>query len=253
MVQVVDYGTVPARKLEDRRQGSMNIKLVLTALAATCALAFCVTIAVFREDEGTVTLAAMNAQEMRDLLSNAKHMSTAQLQAAVSELESEKHGKSARTISLVASEDTAANPMGGVLENVPATIVAPVPGPPDFNGASAVVARLPNIGFAPSLLEEKGFESRGTFTVRQSRAGESFYLRIYGKLNHNIRCTVRGYRNLMGDFTGNTVYTGFKLIYNGKSQIQTGHIPRGITGEFDIMTCRDMGNGEVQYFRMRYD
>ncbi len=184
-----------------------------------------------------MTLAAMNDQEMRDLLSNVKHMSTAQLQAAVNELES-KHGKSARTTSLVASEDTAANPMGGVLENVPATIVAPVPGPPDFNGASAVVARLPNIGFAPSLLEEKGFESRGTFTVRQSRAGESFYLRIYGKLNHNIRCTIRGYRNLMGDFTGNTIYTGFKLIYNGKSQIQTGHIPRGITGEFDIMTCR---------------
>ncbi len=185
-----------------------------------------------------MTLAAMNDQEMRDLMNNAKHMSTAQLQAAVKELESDKRSKSARTISLVASEDTAANPMGGVLENVPATIVAPVPGPPDFNGASAVVARLPNVGFAPSMLEEKGFESRGTFTVRQSRAGESFYLRIYGKLNHNIRCTIRGYRNLMGDFTGNTIYTGFKLIYNGKSQIQTGHIPRGITGEFDIMTCR---------------
>jgi hypothetical protein len=177
----------------------------------------------------------MNAQEMQDLLKNAKHMSTAQLQEAVNELES---SKPARVTSLVASEDTAANPLGGVVENVPATIVAPVPGPPDFNGASAVVARLPNIGFAPSMLEEKGFESRGTFTVRQSRAGESFYLRIYGKLNHNIRCTIRGYRNLMGDFTGNTVYTGYKLIYTGKSQIQTGHIPRGITGEFDIMTCR---------------
>ena len=41
---------------------------------------------------------------------------------------------------------------------MPATIVAPVPGPPDFNGASAVIARLPNIGFAPSMLTEKGFE-----------------------------------------------------------------------------------------------
>ena len=40
--------------------------------------------------------------------------------------------------------------------------------------------------------------------------GESFYLRVYGKLNHNLRCTLRGYRNLMGDFTGNTIYTGFK-------------------------------------------
>ena len=118
-------------------------------------------------------------------------MSTEQLQAEVSALEA-KTQRPLRTTSLVASEDTAANPMGGVLENVPATIVAPVPGPPDFNGASAVIARLPNIGFAPSMLEEKGFESRGTFTVRQSRAGESFYLRIYGKLNHNIRCTIRG-------------------------------------------------------------
>uniref|UniRef100_A0A7S1DH51 Uncharacterized protein n=1 Tax=Hemiselmis andersenii TaxID=464988 RepID=A0A7S1DH51_HEMAN len=162
-----------------------------------------------------------------------------------------KAQESARPTMLV-SENDAANPSGGVLENVPATVVAPVPGPPDFNGASAVVARLPNIGFAPSLLTEKGFETRGSFTVRKSRAGESFYLRVYGKLNHNIRCTLRGYRNLSGDFTGNTIYTGFKKIYNGKSQVQTGHVPRGIVGEFDIMTCRDLGNGEVQYFRIRY-
>ena len=103
---------------------------------------------------------------------------------------------------------------GAILENVPATIVAPVPGPPDFNGASAVIARLPNIGFAPSMLTEKGFETRGSFTVRKSRAGESFYLRVYGKLNHNIRCTLRGYRNLMGDFTGNTIYTGYHIFYD---------------------------------------
>ena len=45
----------------------------------------------------------------------------------------------------------------------------------------------------------------------------------------------------------------FKKIYTGKSQLHTQHIPRGITGEFDIMTCRDLGNGEVQYFRIRYD
>ncbi len=121
----------------------------------------------------------------------------------VSELEAEKQDGEMRTQSLVTvNEDTAANPDGGVEEYVPATVVAPVPGPPDWNGASAVVARLPNIGFAPSMLTEKGFETRGSFTVRQSRAGESFYLRVYGKLNHNIRCTLRGYRDLMGDFTG---------------------------------------------------
>ena len=39
----------------------------------------------------------------------------------------------------------------------------------------------------------------------------------------------------------------FKKIYTGKSQIHTQHIPRGITGEFDIMTCRDLGNGEVRF------
>ncbi len=38
-----------------------------------------------------------------------------------------------------------------------------------------------------------------------------------------------------------------------KTQLHTQHIPNGITGEFDIMTCRDLGNGEVQYFRIRYD
>jgi hypothetical protein len=38
-----------------------------------------------------------------------------------------------------------------------------------------------------------------------------------------------------------------------QTQLHTQHIPNGITGEFDIMTCRDLGNGEVQYFRIRYD
>ena len=31
---------------------------------------------------------------------------------------------------------------------------------------------------------EQGFETRGSFTVRKSRAGESFYLRVYGKPLH---------------------------------------------------------------------
>jgi len=77
----------------------------------------------------------------------------------------------------ICAQDTAANPEGAILENVPATIVAAVPGPPDFNGASAVIARLPNIGFSPSMLTEHGFESRGSFTVRKSRAGLSL---VYG-------------------------------------------------------------------------
>lgn len=213
-------------------------------------------------DDGSVTLAQLNKQEMNEILAKAKSMSTDQLRAEVAQLEADKRTRrtslasKVRKQSLVVrggQEDVAGNPEGGIIENVPPTVVAPVPGPPDFNGASAIIARLPNIGFAPSMLTEKGFETRGSFTVRKSRAGESFYLRVYGKLNHNMRCTLRGYRNLMGDFTGNTIYTGFKKIYTGKSQVQTGHIPRGIVGEFDIMTCRDLNNGEVQYFRIRYD
>mmetsp|Transcript_41383 Transcript_41383/g.110744 ORF Transcript_41383/g.110744 Transcript_41383/m.110744 type:complete len:255 (+) Transcript_41383:50-814(+) len=254
MVVVVDYGAVPVEHEKNEisasspRKSNRAIFAVVASIAAFALVAMVYQVSM--EDDGRATLAALKAQEINDILSKAKHMSTSQLQAEVDALEALKV-KRVRTTSL--SEDTEANPMGGILENVPATIVAPVPGPPDFNGVSAVVARLPNIGFAPSMLEEKGFESRGTFTVRQSRAGESFYLRIYGKLNHNLRCTIRGYRNLMGDFTGNTIYTGFKLTFTGKSQIHTSHIPRGIQGEFDIMTCRDLGNGEVQYFRIRYD
>jgi len=251
MVSVQDYGSL-ANPAQTRTVGRSNMKLV-AGIMGLAALALIAVATLSTQDDGMTTLAEFNKQEMNDMLRRAKTMSTAQLQKEVSELEAEKQDGEMRTQSLVTvSEDTAANPDGGVLEYVPATVVAPVPGPPDFNGASAVVARLPNIGFAPSMLTEKGFETRGSFTVRQSRAGESFYLRVYGKLNHNIRCTLRGYRDLMGDFTGNTIYTGFKKIYTGKSQLQTGHIPRGIVGEFDIMTCRDLGNGEVQYFRIRY-
>jgi len=260
MVAIAGYGSLPA--VGAAPQPQRRAAFLIASLAALAMVA-CVGIAVagYDQDEGlwddgSVTLAQLTKVEMNDILSKAQGMSTAQLRSEINKLE----GASSRTTSLAGivrggqiTQDTAANPEGAILENVPATIVAPVPGPPDFNGASAVIARLPNIGFAPSMLTEKGFESRGSFTVRKSRAGESFYLRIYGKLNHNLRCTLRGYRNLMGDFTGNTIYTGFKKIYTGKSQIHTQHIPRGITGEFDIMTCRDLGNGEVQYFRIRYD
>jgi hypothetical protein len=268
-VAIAGYGSLPEAAASPQPQ--RRAAFLIASLAALAMVA-CVGVAVVNYDQdeglwddGSVTLAQLTKTEMNDILSKAQGMSTSQLRSEINKLE----GATAKTTSLAAAartqslggivrggqltEDTAANPEGAILENVPATIVAPVPGPPDFNGASAVIARLPNIGFAPSMLTEKGFESRGSFTVRKSRAGESFYLRVYGKLNHNMRCTLRGYRNLMGDFTGNTIYTGFKKIYTGKSQLHTQHIPNGITGEFDIMTCRDLGNGEVQYFRIRYD
>jgi len=232
MVKVTSYGALPEGP-EKRGRSRVAFFSGVAALSALVAVGIVALAASQDWDNGSVTLAQLNQQEARD----RAHMQS--LAGIV------RGGQ--------ITEDTAANPEGAILENVPATVIAPVPGPPDFNGASAVIARLPNIGFAPSMLTEKGFETRGSFTVRKSRAGESFYLRVYGKLNHNMRCTLRGYRNLMGDFTGNTIYTGFKKIYTGKSQLHTQHIPRGITGEFDIMTCRDLGNGEVQYFRIRYD
>jgi len=233
-VLVTEYGTMPARPPANTRSRSTKAILAsVAALSVLVAVGIVATITAQDWDDGSVTLAQLNKQEAADL---------ARMQSL---------GAIVRGGQI--TEDTAANPEGAILSNVPATVIAPVPGPPDFNGASAIVARLPNLGFAPSMLTEKGFETRGSFTVRKSRAGESFYLRVYGKLNHNIRCTLRGYRNLMGDFTGNTIYTGFKKIYTGKSQLHTQHVPRGIVGEFDIMTCRDLGNGEVQYFRIRYD
>ena len=49
-----------------------------------------------------------------------------------------------------------------------------------LSGADGLKMGSSCAGFAPSLLTEKGFETRGSFTVRKSRAGESFYLRVYG-------------------------------------------------------------------------
>ena len=49
--------------------------------------------------------------------------------------------------------------------NVPATILPPTPSFPDFNGASAVIARHAKIQTNPTDLEEKKLESRGSFTV----------------------------------------------------------------------------------------
>mmetsp|Transcript_50838 Transcript_50838/g.158878 ORF Transcript_50838/g.158878 Transcript_50838/m.158878 type:complete len:170 (-) Transcript_50838:320-829(-) len=167
---IVSYGSLPHAAESPKKRSSS----FLIGIAAASALLLVGVIALvarqdFEDPDGSVTLMNLNAQEAREM--------------------------KARRQSLVVrggQEDVAGNPEGGILENVPPTVVAPVPGPPDFNGASAIVARLPNIGFAPSMLTEKGFETRGSFTVRKSRAGESFYLRVYGKLNHNMRCTLRG-------------------------------------------------------------
>ena len=145
--------------------------------------------------------------------------------------------------------DAHGNPPG-VPEQVPATVSAPPPGVPDFNGASGVVAQLPSgLGFAPSRLDANGVEERGSFTLRKANPYGGIWIRAYGKMNHPIKCTLKSYRKLSGMFMGQTVYTGYKKSWSGKTTISTGIIPPGGSNTFDIITCRDMQTGEVQHFR----
>jgi len=145
--------------------------------------------------------------------------------------------------------DAHGNPPG-MPEQVPATVTAPAPGVKDFNGASGVVAQLPTgLGFAPSLLDANGVEERGSFTLRKANPYGGIWIRAYGKMNHPIKCTLKSYRKLSGMFMGQTVYTGYKKSWSGKTTISTGVIPPGGSSTFDIITCRDMQTGEVQHFR----
>jgi hypothetical protein len=138
---------------------------------------------------------------------------------------------------------------------VPPTVLPPSPGFPDFNGASAVIARHAKIQTGPTDLEEQKMESRGSFSVLMARAGVAdegeVSLAIWGP-NTPFKCTIRGYRKLSGDFDGNTVATGYKQVFQGVRKITTGLISPGVMGEYDILSCRS-SPGEVQYFRINYD
>jgi hypothetical protein len=145
-------------------------------------------------------------------------------------------------------------PAGGV----PATVFGPRgDGVRDWDGRSAVVARLPELGWSsPSKLTEHGLEIRGSFVVRVMDAVGSPSLLVERAQSGDtpFKCTYRGYRHLDGDFKGNTVYTGYKLAWHSHGgRISTGD-QIGMSGnpnEFDVMTCRDLGTGEVQYFRLQ--
>mmetsp|Transcript_36930 Transcript_36930/g.75704 ORF Transcript_36930/g.75704 Transcript_36930/m.75704 type:complete len:436 (+) Transcript_36930:75-1382(+) len=152
------------------------------------------------------------------------------------------------TIEEYVNEATQGNPPG-VKEHVPITVTAKEPGPADFNGAQAVVAHIPHLGFGPSVLDEQGVEQRGSFTVRKANPYGGIWFRVYGKINHPIKCTLRGYRKLQDEFQGNTVFTGYKQEWDAKTSISTGVIPPGPPDNFDIMTCRDKATGEVQHFK----
>jgi hypothetical protein len=144
-------------------------------------------------------------------------------------------------------------------DSPPDTVLAPAPEKPDFNGQSAVIARLPRLGNGPSQLDEYQKETRGSFAVRVFGASgqpEIEVTRAWGCCHNEklgFKCTYRGYRELTADHAGNTVVTGFKRVWTGKRRILTGMSipPTGNPKEFDIMTCRDLDNGEVQYFKLR--
>lgn len=148
-------------------------------------------------------------------------------------------------------ESTQGGPPAAAVEAVPATVSVPPPGPKDFNGATAIIARLPagQGGFTASLLDTEGVEKRGSFVIKKSNPYGGTYMRVYGLPNHHLKCTLRGYRTERGQFRGATVYTGFKKTWTGKSSFNTGYIPDGGVGEFDLITCRDKDTGEVQHFR----
>jgi len=140
-------------------------------------------------------------------------------------------------------------------EHTPETIIAEPPGPPDFNGHDAIIASHPDIGYAPTDLEENNMETRGSFTVQLARTGYmgdgEVAMSIWGPPSE-FKCTLRGYRKLSNDFQGNTVYTGFKKSFVGERKINTGYISPGVTNEYDIMDCRSEVTGETQYFRVSF-
>ena len=74
------------------------------------------------------------------------------------------------------------------------------------------------------------------------------------RVNHHLVCTLRGYRRLDARFDGQPVIgTGFKMVYDGHSQLQSGPLPAGNPGEFDVITCQDLDSGELQQFKLAYD
>jgi hypothetical protein len=130
-------------------------------------------------------------------------------------------------------------------------------GTPDFNGADAVIARHAFMGYQPTDLEERGGESRGQFNVVASRSGfddeGEVQLAVYGPAKTPIRCKIRGFRKLSGDFQGNAIATGFEKSWgSGEGLIQTGPISPGVTNEYDILTCQDEVSGSEENFRLSW-
>ena len=80
------------------------------------------------------------------------------------------------------------------------------------------------------------------------------HVSVFFRVNHHIVCTLRGYRRLDARFDGQPIIgTGFKMVYDGHSQLQSGPLPAGNPGEFDVITCQDLDSGELQQFKLAYD
>jgi len=70
----------------------------------------------------------------------------------------------------------------------PATVLAPEPEQPDFNGQTAVIARLPRLGSGPSQLDEYQKETRGTFAVRVVGATGQPEIEVGGDMRARVPC-----------------------------------------------------------------
>merc|ERR1719183_539712 len=130
----VTYGAIPSGAPAQRGRPQRSLFAGVAALSVLVAVGI-VALAAQDWDDGSVTLAQMQQQEAAD----RAHMQSlgGVVRPAQRRPADRAHMQSLGGVVRGAqfSEDTAANPEGAVLENVPATVVAPVPGPPDFNGA----------------------------------------------------------------------------------------------------------------------
>jgi len=133
---------------------------------------------------------------------------------------------------------------------VPPTVLDPPPEPADWDGSVAIIGKMPPLGNAPSALTESGAETRGSITVRRDLAAENEYFRIYGRINHKLKATLREYRRMGMEYNNEVIYTGFKRVWTGQSEIQVAHLQRTLDGEFDVITVRDLTTGEIQYFKV---
>ena len=50
-----------------------------------------------------------------------------------------------------------------------------------------------------------------------------------------------------------SIFVTFGVRYDGHSQLQSGPLPAGNPGEFDVITCQDLDSGELQQFKLAYD